>query len=200
MADVEHKNLTDPELHEPKGIATAGNGEVYRANGAGTGVWTPTVGQGYGCLRKTASQVSSGMSTTYQPINTATLGIDWSGVVQDIHGDVQGDVPGGYLYFADGGVYQMNISLSVRGTTSQARHYKFTIGVDPNSIGTIQDQSAVIQSYVTTRAADQMEAVSLACFPSFISNSKVYLMVATDTGNVSELEFRAINMTMQRVN
>lgn len=41
MANVQHSALTGAELHEPKGAATASAGEVYVANGAASGVWTP---------------------------------------------------------------------------------------------------------------------------------------------------------------
>jgi hypothetical protein len=40
MANVNHSTLTDPYLHEPKGAASASSGEVYVANGAGSGAWT----------------------------------------------------------------------------------------------------------------------------------------------------------------
>jgi hypothetical protein len=40
MANVNHSSLTDPYLHEPKGVASAASGEVYVANGAGSGAWT----------------------------------------------------------------------------------------------------------------------------------------------------------------
>jgi hypothetical protein len=40
MANVNHSTLTDPFLHEPKGIATASSGQVYVANGSGSGTWT----------------------------------------------------------------------------------------------------------------------------------------------------------------
>jgi len=40
MANVNHSSLTDPYLHEPKGAASASDGDVYVANGAGSGVWT----------------------------------------------------------------------------------------------------------------------------------------------------------------
>lgn len=36
---AEHKVLTDPELHEPKGASTALSGQVYIANGLGSGAW-----------------------------------------------------------------------------------------------------------------------------------------------------------------
>lgn len=34
-----HKNLSDAELHEPKGAATAASGTVYISDGAGSGTW-----------------------------------------------------------------------------------------------------------------------------------------------------------------
>lgn len=40
MANVNHGTLTDPYLHEPKGISSASAGEVYIADGAGSGAWT----------------------------------------------------------------------------------------------------------------------------------------------------------------
>ena len=36
----DHASLTDPELHEPKGVASASLGKVYRADGSGSGAWT----------------------------------------------------------------------------------------------------------------------------------------------------------------
>jgi hypothetical protein len=37
---VAHASLTGADLHEPKGVASATSGQVYVANGAGSGVWT----------------------------------------------------------------------------------------------------------------------------------------------------------------
>lgn len=39
MADVQHKNLPDADLHEPKGVAAASAGTTYVADGAGSGSW-----------------------------------------------------------------------------------------------------------------------------------------------------------------
>lgn len=41
MANVNHSTLTDPYLHEPKGVASANANEVYVANGSGSGSWKP---------------------------------------------------------------------------------------------------------------------------------------------------------------
>jgi len=35
-----HKNLADSQLHEPKGVASAASGNVYTADGAGSGTWS----------------------------------------------------------------------------------------------------------------------------------------------------------------
>lgn len=34
-----HSGLTDPNIHEPKGASTADDGQVYVADGAGSGAW-----------------------------------------------------------------------------------------------------------------------------------------------------------------
>lgn len=39
---IEHVNIDDPEIHEPKGISTATANKVYVADGAGSGDWIPT--------------------------------------------------------------------------------------------------------------------------------------------------------------
>ena len=39
MADVQHKDLPDAQLHEPKGASSANAGDVYVSDGAGSGSW-----------------------------------------------------------------------------------------------------------------------------------------------------------------
>ena len=36
---IEHKNITDPNIHEPKGVNTAAGNTVYVATGSGSGAW-----------------------------------------------------------------------------------------------------------------------------------------------------------------
>jgi hypothetical protein len=38
---IEHDSITDPEIHEPKGISTATSNKVYISDGAGSGDWIP---------------------------------------------------------------------------------------------------------------------------------------------------------------
>lgn len=37
---IQHNSLTGSDLHEPKGVASASSGTVYKANGGGSGNWS----------------------------------------------------------------------------------------------------------------------------------------------------------------
>lgn len=37
---IQHRNIADPEIHEPKGVASAASGTLYVANGSGSGTWS----------------------------------------------------------------------------------------------------------------------------------------------------------------
>lgn len=39
MSDLQHADLTDPDIHEPKGTSAAAADTVYVADGAGSGEW-----------------------------------------------------------------------------------------------------------------------------------------------------------------
>ena len=100
MADIEHVNITDPNIHEPKGITTATNKEVYVANGSGSGSWRTVFTQGFEDYENTGSAISltsgawtdltnnglgSNTLTTYRLPgysaiwNTTTHEFDWDG-------------------------------------------------------------------------------------------------------------------------
>jgi hypothetical protein len=36
---IQHNIITDPDIHEPKGVAAATSGKVYISNGSGSGAW-----------------------------------------------------------------------------------------------------------------------------------------------------------------
>lgn len=36
---IQHSAIADPNIHEPKGVAAASSGQVYIANGLGSGAW-----------------------------------------------------------------------------------------------------------------------------------------------------------------
>ena len=71
MANVQHSTLTDPNLHEPKGISTAAADQLYRANGSGSGTWTNAnrlPGTGWGKYTNTTY-----VGTTFLTIGTTEV-------------------------------------------------------------------------------------------------------------------------------
>ena len=63
MADVIHSNLTDPDLHEPKGVAAAAKGDVYVADGAGSGNMYQ-LGSGWGYYKGDGAGQTIGTTAT----------------------------------------------------------------------------------------------------------------------------------------
>lgn len=53
-----HKDLTGANLHEPKGAASASAGQVYVADGSGSGAWTAQAGS-YVTVTRTFADVST---------------------------------------------------------------------------------------------------------------------------------------------
>ena len=56
---ISHASITDPNLHEPKGVSTAAANTAYISNGAGSGAWSkiPTQGLAGISANGTANQV-----------------------------------------------------------------------------------------------------------------------------------------------
>lgn len=89
---VQHANITDPDIHEPKGAATAANGEVLTADGAGGTAFLPAgggtvFGQDYQTAISTA--LSTTTSVVFQdklsittPALTGTYRVAWHAVVR----------------------------------------------------------------------------------------------------------------------
>ena len=107
---VRHSLATDPEIHEPKGVSTASSGEVYKANGTGSGAWSKPGGAIYGFMHThsntTAVYSGSGIVAldTYYIIDNS-----WSLA----HGDdvtINGTNDG--LIAPVGGDYYCNINMS----------------------------------------------------------------------------------------
>lgn len=59
---IQHKDIPDTNLHEPKGVATAAAGDIYVADGLGSGTWATlgAVGSGSGVAGSIAIADGSG--------------------------------------------------------------------------------------------------------------------------------------------
>jgi hypothetical protein len=67
---VEHASLSGADVHEPKGIASATSGDVYRATGAVTGEWKKSFSYGEMDIVGYATATTFASSSTYKQLAT----------------------------------------------------------------------------------------------------------------------------------
>ena len=70
MATTPHSTVADPDIHEPKGVSTAGANTTYVADGAGSGAWTASAqysAQGY-MHTSTNTVIGAGSGDSGNPI------------------------------------------------------------------------------------------------------------------------------------
>lgn len=95
MANVQHSSLTDPNLHEPKGISTASANQVYISNGSGSGTWTNVnrlPGTGWGKYTNTTYVGTTALAISTTPVilpfttadTVSQLPITLAGVTSDL--------------------------------------------------------------------------------------------------------------------
>ena len=141
MATIEHSTLSTGEIHEPKGAATASSGEVYVANGSGSGTWTPSDSHIAGYIAFDASTPAYQHSTTtsdtvLDPTFTVASSKNFSGattpnarLIYDGTEDVYGS-----LHFvasvkqASGGERELEIALFKNGVELNGTRSIMTIG------------------------------------------------------------------------
>lgn len=91
MATVQHSDLTGANLHEPKGIEGASSGQVYIADGAGSGAWD-TVSGGSGFALDFIITDGSDTTTEYKlavPQNTTLTRVVTHMALNAADGDLQ---------------------------------------------------------------------------------------------------------------
>jgi hypothetical protein len=93
---AEHKDLTGADLHEPKGIATASDGQSYMADGLGSGSWVYTGDTVHGEMTVISNTTAETVATASDP----TLNTD-SDYTQIITGWSAGHVDGGITFSTD---------------------------------------------------------------------------------------------------
>ena len=86
MANVNHSTLTDPYLHEPKGVAAASAGSVYIADGSGSGDWVKDHAHinGYISFDATTPAYQHSVTTGFTALNptfSTTLADGFTGAV-----------------------------------------------------------------------------------------------------------------------
>lgn len=130
MADIEHSAITDPEIHEPRGISAALTGTAYLANGLGSGAWTVVPSEGHNAHtmvviggNHTSDQGPSVTDTPHQvlfgPGGTVT-----GDITINANGSMTVTTAGSYLFLMNlnygrttsSGTAELNVRVLINGT------------------------------------------------------------------------------------
>lgn len=127
MANVQHNALTDPNIHEPKGITSAVNGEVYMANGSGSGTWKFPSGHAYGELYITAGTTAQTLAAAS---GTAILNPtdEWT---SGYNNHITQTPASGTLTVTEAGLYDVNFyTIFTTASLSSGTQYNFYYAVN----------------------------------------------------------------------
>lgn len=72
QVEIQHRNLTDPQIHEPKGASTATTGQIWVSNGQGSGSFTNITPAN---LTFTVASFNNTTMTADVPVRTLSSGL-----------------------------------------------------------------------------------------------------------------------------
>lgn len=186
---INHKDITGNQLHEPKGVETASIGDVYIADGAGSGSWAspttanPPVKQGWGQYTDTGAAQTINTTPSILTNNKGTV----------LEGYLPPEILGsGSLWSADrmqaisvGDSYTIRVDLPITSKTSSPGKIIMTLDIGGGTTITIP---IVTEEIAVTGAVPYSVSttVSLFSLATFVGNG-MSIFLETDTGSLTIL-------------
>lgn len=191
MATIQHKDIPDANLHEPKGIVTAANKSIYKANGGGSGAWSK-VNQGdmdfsdktkniFGWNDISDNQYTSGAplaitanTRTLLPNNKLASQTDISRL-----GSIWNSASSQFLINDLNAVYLARINMKVTAAAAAGTPYVLKFEIESaNGPTVITGSTHIIKGggYV-----NQLAANSLIYMGSYINNYALKIYITPDT-------------------
>ena len=191
-----HSTLTGADLHEPKGVASAGANQVYVANGSGSGTWTSANDLGVSGWAYYKDDAAAQTFTTA----AAKLSIDGAGSTTET-----GYLPSGVTNFWDttadellpsglGDSYLLRLDLPITNVTGSASILEMEL-----DIGGAASPSTVIVTRQISIAAGSNKTVSVSfgffSLATFMANN-AQIFLSTDANSA---DVTAPAITIQRI-
>jgi len=212
---IEHVNITDPNIHEPKGVAVATSGEVYVANGSGSGAWSlpkvagqtgATIGQiftsdgagsgvwrhipqGWGFYKDDAASQSFGTTYAKLSIDAANVLTDESWLPRVIRGagSLWDSVADKITPINIGDTYTIRIDLPI--TVTSGTPDKITLGLDIG--GAASPTIFIVEDNVNVTGFPSTYLLSLSypifCKTDFKTNGG-QIFIKSNTGTIGILK------------
>ena len=129
MANVEHKDLTGTDLHEPKGIAGQAAGKVYVSDGSNSGAWT--------AKETLAGEVISGYIDDVSTAEVVHVPMPFAGTISKVITVLEGAISG------------TNAVVTVKNSSGTAMSPTLTITTAGSAAGDVDTLSPSSNNTVT---------------------------------------------------
>ena len=170
MATIQHRDITGDNIHEPKGASTALDGQVYRADGTGSGDWMFPAGHAYGEL-----YIAGGVTSQTLPSSSNTAKLNPTGEwTTNGNSNVTLDATNGQITVLQAGEYSLDfwICFTTASLASGTKYY-FHYAVN----GTPSARKVILQKH--TSGVDIL-TVSASGFTALAANDVVSMYVGGD--------------------
>lgn len=195
---IQHRDIIDPQIHEPKGAASAASGTVYKADGSGSGSWTrispadlanntsdftlagrhlvvntsegigTVFGPSAASIGFTGNSSPTSLTTTFKTLTGAEL--PWADNV-NVNGVT--DAPSGELITPAAGLYELSVQFVVEADTVDG--LKLLFKSDPSGV--------VFWETVHQPLASNKETISFSSLVQMNSDVSVSIQAASETGS-----------------
>ena len=180
---IQHAVISDPDIHEPKGVAAATAGQVYVADGAGSGAWTPS--SVYGELYITGGTGTQALTTTAALLNTTT---NWTAGSSNL---TTLDATDGDITTPTAGPYFMHFWISFdTDSVSAGTLYTFYYAVN----GVAQPRSFTVQKL--TGGVDRMTG---GAFGIYAASANDYISLFAKSSVNSTITVREAGFQVHRI-
>jgi hypothetical protein len=174
---VQHNVITDPDIHEPKGIAAATAGKVYVSDGASSGEWKYAPGKAHAELvisGGTTNHTLNATAGTYSTVNTS-----WTASGNEDHLTV--DTTNGDIDLLFAGHYLVSVFMTFTTSAIAAgTEYSFDVGID----GTETGRPVTVTKH--TNAAEKVH-VSFTTIVDATANQVLSLEATGDATSAGEI-------------
>lgn len=191
---IQHSIITDPNIHEPKGVATATSGKAYISDGAGSGTWQKVQLAMGACMKASSAAATTLVTTAYQVINNAILGGTITWAVNTNEG-MTTSITDGYIQVPSTGIYHIGYVMSLVPSTATSI-FRITLGVDSGA-GIVSKETLVMSEIRTSSTADTYQ-MTLNCLPTLTADDKVYIMLL-ETSTGKEITIVSSNFVITKV-
>lgn len=179
---IEHKNITDPNIHEPKGIAAAEAGDIYVGDGASSGAMESCPARTYGGIYSDSSAIAiSSIGTTAQKLAAFDTNMPSNGTTPDHTND--------QITLSRAGTYLINFQCSFETTAAgDAGEYQYHIRVNAveSGFGAHRDMTG----------SSDIGSVSLVAIVTVSANDIVTVYVESDDGGgTDDIIIRSAQLT-----